>query len=139
MPACPVNVYRQLRHSRKRFAKVILKEFKLPAASNSKAIDSIATFWEIQTYSPPLPFKTPVKTHTLRLGRQDNFFFLPEYKIILSRNIRFYNEVPEMHLYAKDSSNNLLSTNFISIRNVPSCNIWLLKTNVYENQYHHRR
>lgn len=92
---------RQLRHSSNRFAKPILQGLELPTASNIKATDSIAMFWKIWTYFPlPPPALPPLKTHTIRLRRQD-FFFLPEYKIQLSWNRIFCNEVPEMHLYTK--------------------------------------
>lgn len=82
------------------FAKPILQELELPAASDTKAKHSIAVFWEILSYSP-LPPPT-LQTHTVRLRRLDDFFFsLPQYKIQLPWNGRFYNKVPEMHLYIK--------------------------------------
>lgn len=126
------------RHSSNRFAKPVLKESELPAAKDSKGNWFYCKVWEILTYFP-LPPKSPIKTHSLKPGRQEYVFFCLNMrsschgiKDSTMRSLRYICTL-------KDSSNNLLSTNFIFIRNVLSCNIWLTRTDVNIKRWKYSR
>lgn len=66
---------RQLIHSSNRFAKPILQELELQLPQTSRQL-SIAMFCETLTcFLLPAPTLPPIQTHTVRLRRQDCYFF----------------------------------------------------------------